>query len=255
MNELVIPKNLKNYVESRKKIISLHRQARKFIELSENECKQCGHHLFPSEGRIKISENQFIKDLDCRLWLLSFDKTGFYKLMDATAKSEFESELYNNPPEFTLENIKGTFLALFQKAEFMFKRGIVNVFKSMSKKYATNSKEPFKISTKNIIENMFDQRWGSNSGLKISYRKEATINDIDRVIKTLDKVSHTPRELEFLINEALGRGEIYEDDYYSIKGFRNGNAHIKIKRKDLVDKINKLVSEYYNESALGCYPK
>ena len=85
----------------------------------------------------------------------------------------------------------------------------------------------------------------------VCYRSEAKINDIDRVFKVLDGKSHIPRSLEMGINGALIDKKIYEDDYYRIKGFKNGNMHIEFKRQDLLDKANLMIHKYYKGRALA----
>lgn len=38
-----------------------------------------------------------------------------------------------------------------------------------------------------------------------------------------------------------------ETDYFKVRIFKNGNAHLWFTRKDLVAKVNKLIGEYYGE--------
>jgi hypothetical protein len=38
-----------------------------------------------------------------------------------------------------------------------------------------------------------------------------------------------------------------EDEYFLIRSYKNGNAHLWFKRDDLVEKVNKLLGEYYGE--------
>jgi len=90
-----------------------------------------------------------------------------------------------------------------------------------------------------------------SGGLQIKYDASAEINDIDRVFKVLDEKPHNPRELEGFINAALKLGEYFEDDYYKIKAFMNGNIHIEFKRPDLLEKANRLIHEYYQGEAIS----
>ena len=39
-----------------------------------------------------------------------------------------------------------------------------------------------------------------------------------------------------------------EDDYFKVRGFKNGNAHVWFKRDDLVEQVNKLLAEWYGET-------
>ena len=78
------------------------------------------------------------------------------------------------------------------------------------------------------------------------------MNDIDRVMQTLDGNKHQPRSFETAARQTMGKEvNTYEDEYYKLKAFKNGNVHIWFKRLDLLEKLNKVISEYYNGQALA----
>lgn len=77
------------------------------------------------------------------------------------------------------------------------------------------------------------------------------LDDIDRVFKTLDKKRFQPRQLESGLNAAFKDRQVFEDDYYRAKGFRNGNLHLEFKRDDLLERVNELIAEHYGENKLG----
>lgn len=253
-NNIMIPKTLSDYKESRDKSLLMIRQAHKLLEKAEDEMKQLGDYLFPHDATRRENIDRITSEMDKRLWKISFDLTGFGKLMDAKAKAEFNNDLEKNPPEYTIENIQSIFLSTAQNADEMFARGLVNVLSGLSKSYVTNSKEPFKVDRKNILGYMVEQGWG-DADLKVGYgcytNGREKLGDIDRVIKILDGQEFIPRELESNVNNALKDSQVYEDKYYRIKGFKNRNMHIEFLREDLLDKANKVIGDYYDGQALA----
>lgn len=41
------------------------------------------------------------------------------------------------------------------------------------------------------------------------------------------------------------RAEVYEDEFFSIRYFQKGTAHITFKRSDLTEKMNDIVAKHY----------
>lgn len=248
--DLALQKTLDDYIASRDKIIDLYKEIYLRFDLIRKEADSVGHYILGYKMTPDYSLERCTKELDKRFWELCFDKAGFYQVIDSEGKGELLNQLERNTPEFNQENIRSTFLSLYNKSDEMFKRGIVNIFRRMSNSYKTNSKEAFKIGRKNILNYIFTTYYAGN--LRINYGKESIVNDIDRVVKILDGEKHNPRELEMKINACLAEGNsIFEDDYYKIKAFKNGNCHLEFKKEGVLNKINKLISEYYNGNALA----
>ena len=251
LNQIAIPKTLEDFIEARSRAITLYKQAVQLLDKCKNELDQAASYVYPAGNISTISMERFIKDVDRGLWRSAFDKTGFMQIMDAQARREFEDSLVKTPPDFTEGNIRSIFIDLFQGSEMLFKRGIVNVFHGLGNEYVTNRKEPFRVGRK-VIMSYMTSTWGGYLSISTGYAKaREKINDIDRVIKVLDGKQHHPRWLESAVNAAFKVGEVYEDEYYQIKGFKNGNMHLIFKRQDLLDKANELISEYYNGSVVA----
>lgn len=244
---LALPKTLEDYTEARNKartMIESHYESSRRID---SYLKQIGNYLY-----VDISPRQSLdltlKQLDMRFWKLAFDATRFSLLMDDDAKKEFDRDLENKTPDFTVENCTATFLALHQEAEMMFKRGIVNTFRRLSGGYVTNSKEPFTIGKKSILSYMISMWYGYP---QIQYNQEQRVNDIDRVVKVVLGKPFEPRALESAMNNAFKNGENYDDEFYHAKAFKNGNLHLTIKSDGALEKINELIAEYYGENKLA----
>jgi hypothetical protein len=250
--DVVIPKNIEDICDTRRDVVDKIKTCYRLFGECASELNRLGNHVFPYDAHPRKDLESTIKEIDARLWRHAFDKTGLFQYMDRIAKDEFDKGLEKEPPEFNLQNVRSTLMDTAAQARGMFIRGLVEFFLSLSKNYATNTKEPFKVSERAVVRWAVTNWFGEITVNNGTYSRGAsTFNDLDRVMKTLDEKQHHPRELENKLNEAWKVSNIYEDQYYQIKGFKNGNAHILFKRSDLLEKANKLISEYYNGSALA----
>ena len=123
----------------------------------------------------------------------------------------------------------------------------------LSNNYRTNEKEPFRVGKKVIVDYMVDMTSVKYGGeITLNYRKRDQINDIDRIFRTLDKVVYVEHSLESEVQRQWKEtGGVFEDEYFRIKGFKKGTAHIEFKRLDLLERVNELIGEYCGGNALA----
>ena len=241
--DLALPTTLTDLLQARQDALRLLSDARSLTGRAKELLDRHGRYLMPHNGQLRDSAERVQAELDASMWRRAFDLTGFKQLMDAQAVAEFESSLSPKPPEFTEANIRSTFIDLHGKSREMFRRGVVNVFRYLSDDYKTNSREPFKIGHKVVVGYMVQPSF--KRGLQIRIGSGDKLGDIDRVMQTLDGKQFTPRAMEFAINAALEKGEVYECANYRAKGFKNGNLHLEFKRPDLLDGLNEQIAEHY----------
>jgi predicted RNA methylase len=188
------------------------------------------------------------KVVDRRMWATLIEMTDLEKLMDKQAKDQFRQQLIDNPPEATEENIFATVQTFAADAGTIFKRGIANCFTQLDRRF--RSHDGWKIGSRIILTYCFDNygSWCFRSSVR------DTLHDIDRVFHVLDGGT-TPELYGGIVAEVekSRQGSGYaprqsecESDYFKVRGFMNGNAHIWFKRNDLVQKVNKLLGEYYD---------
>lgn len=250
--ELAIPKTLSDLCNDRVKAIGMLRSAEKLLKDAEALLNTAGRYILPMDAKPRSSIEETVKNMDRRLWSMAYDLTGLGQCMDHQARVEFNRALEKSPPEFTVANVREQFITALQDSDEMFSRGLVNVFLQLSKHHKTNTNSPFKVNEKAVMEYMVNQDYGHP---RISYGQAASdkLNDIDRVFKTLDGKKHNPRELECAMNKQWSetKESVFEDDYYHARGFKNGNLHLRFKRIDLLEKANRIISDFYNGSALA----
>lgn len=248
-HNMVVPKNLKDYCKVRTETINLLESADMLYSQADEHFSTVYEYGLCHQAKPQESIENVIKDIDKKLWRVAFNITGLMQFMDSKAISEFNRDLEDKTPEFTEDNIRTIFLSAYQTKDAMFSRGLVNVFLRLSKAHKTNTKSPFKVNQRAILGYMCDVAFSGH--LRVNYRSTNELNDIDRIFKVLDDKQHQPRELEGLINNAFLTDNVYEDAYYKIKGFLNGNMHFLFKREDLLHKANKIIHDYYNGEALA----
>ncbi len=186
------------------------------------------------------------KMIDRRMWAVLIELTDLERLMDKAAKDALYRQLQEEVPEATEDNIFATLQQFALDADTIFKRGISNCFSSLDRRF--RSHDGWKVGNRVILSYAFDE-WGS---WNYNRNHRDTMHDIDRTFAVLDGRDnpHMVGGIVTAVEQARGRGfgrrqSECESDYFKIRCFKNGNAHVWFKRDDLVDKVNRLLGEYY----------
>ncbi|MGK2696304.1 DUF4942 domain-containing protein [Serratia surfactantfaciens] len=186
-------------------------------------------------------------NLDRGIWRDLMKKSGMLSLMDAQAREQWDRNLEGSElPAISEANILSTFEQLHQSKEEVFERGVINVFKSLSWNYKSNS--PCKFGKKIIVEGVVKHdRWGF--GLNWG-RQRDRLADLERMLMLLDgqpipdNREDVTRRLGDHIH-AKRNSASYEDTMFKIKYFQKGSAHIIFKRPELVEKLNDIIVRHF----------
>lgn len=204
---------------------------------------------------------------DLRVWSSLVERTDLEHLMDRQAKEELRSQMAYVPeevgrdgavinqaeidrglPPVTVEAVQSTLEGFRQDAGTIWRRGIANAFAALDRRF--RSHDGFKIGHRVVLSYAFDG-WGM-----WNYHRSMrdTITDVERVFLVLD--GKGPRAsyagiIGTIEEERRGgsgpRQSEHEGDYFRVRVFKNGNAHLWFTRKDLLAKVNKLLAEHYGE--------
>ncbi len=206
---------------------------------------------------------------DIQVWGALIERTDMDHLMDKLAKDELREQMTYIPenidaqtgavinaeeiakglPEISVEAIESTLQGLLEDAGKIFRRGIANAFSSLDRRF--RSHDGFKVGARVILVNAFDD-WGH---WNYYANQRDTLIDIERVFLVLDNKS--PRatyggivgEIETARKSHSGGGihqSVHEGDYFRVRVFKNGNAHLWFTKPDLVEKVNKLLADHYS---------
>ncbi|CAM3301827.1 MULTISPECIES: DUF4942 domain-containing protein [Yersinia] len=187
------------------------------------------------------------RNLDRYLWQDLMKKSGMLSIMDAQARDQWYRNLESDTiPTISEANILSTFEQLHQSKDEVFERGVINVFKSLSWDYKSN--HPCRFGKKIIVSNLVSyNQWGFT--LNHSYRRDQ-LADLERMLFLLDgkpipdnRGDVTTRLMEHIRDNPSK--DVYHDEFFSIRYFQKGTAHITFKRSDLTEKMNDIVAKHY----------
>lgn len=187
------------------------------------------------------------QNLDRAIWKHLLLHMDLERLMDRKSHDDFRDQLEKDPPEATAENCFATMSTLMASADDIFRRGIANAFSSLDRRF--KSHDGFKVGSRVVLSNAMGEygMWNHYA------RHDETIRDVERTFYILDGKENPERSAGIigLINEQRGamerRAFVVKDAYFEVKVFKNGNVHLWFKRKDLLEKVNQLLAEYYGE--------
>ncbi|HEN3378334.1 TPA: DUF4942 domain-containing protein [Yersinia enterocolitica] len=181
------------------------------------------------------------RNLDRDIWRDLMKRSGMLSLMDAQARDQWYRNLEgDNIPAISEANILSTFEQLHHSKGEVFERGVINVFKGLSWDYKTNS--PCSFGKKIIINNLVTHnRWGL---------RRDQLTDLERMLFLLDgkpipdnRGDVTTRLMEHIRDHPGVKS--YEDDFFSIRYFQKGTAHLTFKRPELIEKMNDIIAKHY----------
>ena len=251
---LALKKNLLDYCDSRDAVRSMYshgvKALRDSIELSKQVIEYgIGGYVMPRD-----SEEEVLRRIDANYWRAALNLTKLSTIMDATAMTKFQNALdTKDMPDFTMESVEATFLEMYQKRDEMFGRGCWEVMRKIKPgRYVSNDREPFGIGKGRIVLEFWFESSQWNHYPRTNYSMRDTINDVDRIFRVLDGKQPNPQGLESELNGFFKDhpDERFENEYFMVRAFANGNAHIWFRRHDLVDKLNDVIAAYCGGNAL-----
>lgn len=195
--------------------------------------------------------------VDADMWRGLIVGTPLGSLMDRKERGIFEDSLKGDPPEAIPGNIHATMMRLIGEADTIFRRGLVEAFRNLCRDY--RSHDGFKIGDRVVLTYVVSvSKYGRDASAYFSHRADETLQDVDRVMHVLDGKPGPEYQqgicaaMRAAMLERPARWET-ETDYFRVKWFLNGNAHLWFKRKDLVERANRLIAEHYG-TAVGAAP-
>ncbi|VXC43513.1 Restriction endonuclease subunit M [Enterobacterales bacterium 8AC] len=188
------------------------------------------------------------RNLDRDIWRDLMKRSGMLSVMDAQARDQWYRNLESKDvPAVSTDSIYSTFEQLHRDKGEVFERGVINVFKSLSWDYKSN--HPCKFGKKVIINGLVSyNQWGFT--LNHSYRRDQ-LADLERMLHLLDgktipdNRSDLTARLYDHIRAHPQMAKVYEDEYFSIKYFMKGSAHLTFRKPELMDKMNDIIARHY----------
>ncbi|MGV8950102.1 MAG: DUF4942 domain-containing protein [Cypionkella sp.] len=205
--------------------------------------------------------------LDCNIWAYVIERTELERLMDHEARKQLRKQMAYIParydhrsgelinqdeidkglPEPTVDNIIATIENLMGDSEAIAKRGIANTFSKLDRRF--RSHDGFKVGNRIILTYLVSDYGTLNYG-----RVQDQLYDVERVFYMLDGKLNPPSHggiIGIIQNERRmlceGCQSEHESEYIKVRIFKNGNGHLWFQRPDLVERVNKLLADWYGE--------
>ncbi|WP_270609649.1 DUF4942 domain-containing protein [Escherichia coli] len=124
---------------------------------------------------------------------------------------------------------------------------LIDVYRKLSWDYRTNN--PCRLGKKIIIENLL-YRW-SNGRVTLDCSGREALDDLVRPFYLLEgrNVPDFRNSIGAQYGEYLGNGdnigELFEGEYFTVRGYQKGTVHIVFKCPDLVEKLNDIIARHY----------
>ena len=191
------------------------------------------------------SRESLVKDcmahFDRKAWTMLLNRSQMAELMSHRDKDAYYQQLQNKPPELNRESVHGTFIALFGSRNETWRRGVVELFASLSGNY--KSHDPFKIGRRLILENALG--W---SGWNFYTHANDQVDDLQRVIHVIQgKQPPVGDELwsRIIVRERKRGPDMWHAGPVTFKWFKNGSLHIWLQDPGLISRINEIITEHY----------
>lgn len=187
---------------------------------------------------IDAARRRITHDVDRAMWHHVLQASGIRERLSAKRLAEFERAIDHEPPAITVELLAGTLLSLAADTGAMLAESVSDLWRALSSEFKAHSKAPFP--DKWIV----DVETGYAGAISRVHRR---LHDIDRILAQLDGA---PVPLEY--QQGLS-GLVYgnwsrkvweaETEYWTVKKYKNGRAHLRTKRPDLIAKLNQILIE------------
>jgi hypothetical protein len=221
-----------------------------FPRLKFDEHRYAVYNMLDDSSRGDVEKN-LQRAVDSGAWAYLLSESGLRTFMDQKARQEWDESIEKgNFPEFNDANLRATFTLLYDSRADMFERGVIAVFKSLSWDYKTN--KPFRFGKRIVLRfirgSITAARGGGTSLAYVNQRKTDELDDLTRVLSVLDgkpEPDHRQGWFHLLNRVNHTTDPDAENDYMSVRSFRNGNGHVTFKRLDLVEKMNRIIAKHY----------
>lgn len=249
MNEIVKSISVANMVNQRDAVVSRLVEALRLIdeakELAEAAHVGCPRLMLDGpRGRVAFGSGdvaQLLGTVDGPAWRHLLSESGLRSLMDAKSRAQWDELTHKGEvPPLTFENVAATFEQLHGARADMFERGVLEVFRRLSWDYKTN--QPCKFGKKVILRYFLD-----GFGF-VNHQSANEVDDLARVFHVLDgrpEPDHR-RGTFHRVSEAKHQSlDFDETEFFTLKWFKKGTAHLTFKRADLVEQMNRILAKHH----------
>lgn len=251
--DLVKSVSIGNLLNQREAVLQRLRSARDLIEEARKIASAahlgCVEDMF-SSGRYGFAGNFLTGDfgnverwIDKAGWEYLMAESGIRTFMDSATRQRWAEAMNKEEiPPLTVDVIASTFGQLYDNRQQMFENGVVEIFRRLSWNYKTN--EPFKFGRRIVLSYILQSdRWGG------AYPRNCDqLDDLERALYVLDgkpEPDHRQSIGTIVRSKIYGKEWSAETDYFALRWYKKGSAHVTFKRPDLIGKLNSILAARY----------
>jgi len=183
-------------------------------------------------------------EVDRIAWEGLVTRTGVVAVMDTRSRESWAKALREGSfPPFEAAHIEATLHTLATSVPDFFGRSIEDVFRSLSWDYQTNS--PCKFGKRIILAHVLDSRF-NRAHPYVEHQSMSRLDDLVRAFRMIEKLpplEHRHECYAVIAPQIRDGVRKIETEYFSLRWFYKGTAHVTFKRPDLVDEMNKIIAK------------
>ena len=181
--------------------------------------------------------------VDAGGWTTLLQDSGMRSIMSASKRKEVDEQIgAEKVLALTRDAIRATFTTLHDSRVDMFEQGVIECFRRLSWDYKTNLPQKF---GKRLVMTSLTSYGSANM------RQTDHLDDLLRVFHLCDgkpEADHRTGAYR-LIADAMQTTSAWpklaENDYVSVRLFKNQNGHVTFKRPDLVKRLNLIIAKHF----------
>ena len=229
-------------VEKRNQVIAIFKHGDESIEKALSMSKEIDNNSAYLTGWSGVKHQEFEDEFDRKIWRYLFKISGTSHLMNADQKSELEAMMKDTVPEINADTIRATLIKAKEERGETFVKGLIGVLQGVCSSYVSN--KSFGINKKLIFSGL--DGWGD-----YAYRMKNRMADIERMIHIANNEKPPESTVTNYLCNMIGKSEVREFKYFTVRTFKNGNAHMIINCKGTIAKLNAYIADYYEGKAIA----
>lgn len=210
-------------------------------EVARSACKQISsNHLMPYT-LFRDDIERVLRDMRISAWRDISTRSGFRAFADSQTIAEFEHALEKNPPELSVDTVRLTLKDWSNNSEQLFYQSIRNLYDQLPHRYKTHTNAKGGFPKKIIRCYSACATW--TGSLRLEHGIQSFITDLERAIVRINGGVFKDGTLYSKVNDAIDKGEPYEDKHIRIVAYLNGNIHLSFLDMKLHEKLNSLLAQ------------
>ena len=225
--------------DEKKSALSAHLES--FEKAGEALKMACAVNGTYGNGRVEIGSNSLdglYQNLRRSAWLTVYNAPGIKVVMSAKDQKRFE-QFVQNPPDFTVDEIKAQFGDHIMNPWANILRGLAEVFSDLDQSF--KSHERVKIGVQGLPKRIIVTGFGSYS----MHYGFAKLKDVFNAIASLRNEALLS---EWELQDTLKKDgkHFWSDRGLELRLFQNGNGHLHFSRTTLND-VNRALAQFYGD--------